>query len=225
MKDFVSIIIPIYNVEEYIEETLRSALNQTYKNIEYVLVDDCGTDESMEKVYKLLDSDAYKNKVVKVIKHDINKGVSAARNTGVINSSSEYVYFMDSDDIIPHLCRFVSKNAKIKTCAQRTGPDPLSFPWQRSIQIDGSSAHILRSPRTRRLAPASPSAMHPFIAPAIAKPGITHVYRDLSHGYERIVVQSCAFVNPYFHPTGGRFPFLPQAEPEAQEIGLLFSSP
>lgn len=120
MKDFVSIIIPIYNVEEYIEETLQSALNQTYENIEYVLVDDCGTDESMEKVYKLLDSDTYKNKVIKVIKHEVNKGVSAARNTGVINSSSEYVYFMDSDDIIVPNCIELHVNAINASCVDYT---------------------------------------------------------------------------------------------------------
>lgn len=111
MKDFVSIIIPIYNVEEYIEKSLLSALNQTYENIEYVLVDDCGTDGSMSKVYDLLESDAYKNRKVKVIKHECNRGVSVARNTGVRNSTSEYIYFMDSDDIIVPECIELHVNA------------------------------------------------------------------------------------------------------------------
>ena len=120
MNGFVSIIIPIYNVEEYIEETLQSALNQTYEKIEYILVDDCGTDESMRKAYRLLESDAYKNKVVKVIKHEKNKGVSAARNSGVKNSSSEYVYFMDSDDIIVPNCIEQHVNAINASCVDFT---------------------------------------------------------------------------------------------------------
>lgn len=111
MKSTVSIIMPIYNVEGYVEKSLRSAFNQTYENIEYVLIDDCGTDKSMEKVFALLLLDEYKDKVVKVIKHECNKGVSAARNTGVLNSSSEFIYFMDSDDVIVPNCIELHINA------------------------------------------------------------------------------------------------------------------
>jgi glycosyltransferase involved in cell wall biosynthesis len=115
MKDSVSIIMPIYNVESYIEATLSSVFNQTYKNIEYILVDDCGTDNSMNKIYEMLESDIYKDKNVKVIKHECNKGVSAARNTGVTNSSSEYIFFMDSDDIITPNCIELHMNAMKKS--------------------------------------------------------------------------------------------------------------
>lgn len=104
MGKSVSIIIPIYNVEQYIENTLRSALDQTYKNIEYILVDDCGSDNSIKIVQELIASDEYKAKVVKIVKHECNKGVSVARNTGVEHSSSDYIYFLDSDDIITPNC-------------------------------------------------------------------------------------------------------------------------
>lgn len=120
MRDYVSIIMPIYNVESYIEATLRSALNQTYENIEYVLVDDCGTDESMRKAYDLINSSEYKDKKIRVIRHEGNKGVSAARNTGVANASSEYIYFMDSDDIIEPNCIELHMNAIKVSCVDFT---------------------------------------------------------------------------------------------------------
>lgn len=102
MKNSVSIIIPVYNVASYIEESLLSALNQTYSNIEYIIVDDCGTDNSISIVRMLQHSNPYKD--IKIIHHTQNRGLSAARNTGLINATGEYIYFMDSDDTISHDC-------------------------------------------------------------------------------------------------------------------------
>ena len=97
----VSIIIPIYNVSEYIEECLKSALNQTYQDLEIILVDDASPDDSMDKVGKIL-NESNRCGIVKIISHDENRGLSAARNSGVSNSSGEYVYFLDSDDYLPN---------------------------------------------------------------------------------------------------------------------------
>lgn len=102
MKNLVSIIIPIYNVALYIEESLLSALNQTYSNIEYIIVDDCGVDNSMSIVEILKQSHPHKD--IKIIHHPQNKGLSAARNTGIANASGDYIFFMDSDDIISCDC-------------------------------------------------------------------------------------------------------------------------
>ena len=74
----VSIIIPVYNVEHYIEESLRSALCQTYAEIEYIIVDDCGTDHSIEIARYLCDSVEYRYRQVKFVQHEYNRGVSAA---------------------------------------------------------------------------------------------------------------------------------------------------
>ena len=96
----VSIIIPIYNVELYIEKCLHSVFNQTYKNLEVILVDDCGTDKSMEIAEQIITN--YQESInIKTFHHLQNKGLSAARNTGVKEATGDYIYFLDSDDTLP----------------------------------------------------------------------------------------------------------------------------
>lgn len=89
----VSIIIPAYNVENYIEKGLLSCINQSYRNIEIVVVDDGSDDNTWEVIqrYALIDLR------IKAIRQS-NKGVSTARNTALDNSMGEYVLFLDSDD-------------------------------------------------------------------------------------------------------------------------------
>ena len=95
---FVTIIIPVYNVSQYIEKCLLSVLNQSSTNFEVVIVDDCGFDNSMELVQAVLDKSNKNNISVKIIKHPQNKGLSAARNTGVQQATGDYLFFLDSDD-------------------------------------------------------------------------------------------------------------------------------
>lgn len=98
----VSIIIPVYNVSQYIVKCLDSIWGQTYQNIELILVDDCGSDDSMTIVHDYLANhasiDAY------IISHQKNRGLSAARNSGMAKASGKYVYFLDSDDSITSDC-------------------------------------------------------------------------------------------------------------------------
>lgn len=96
----ISIIIPIYNVAPYVERCLYSALNQSYENIELVLVDDCGTDNSMNIVSEVVEK-YVGNKKILLFKHEHNLGLSAARNTGIKNATGDYLLFLDSDDEIP----------------------------------------------------------------------------------------------------------------------------
>lgn len=92
----VSIIIPIYNVEQYLVKCLDSVVNQTYKNLEIICVNDCSPDNSSE----ILKEYAAKDNRIKIINHKKNGGLSAARNTGMDNATGEYIYFLDSDDWI-----------------------------------------------------------------------------------------------------------------------------
>ncbi|MDR0559614.1 MAG: glycosyltransferase [Prevotellaceae bacterium] len=96
----VSIIIPVYNVEPYIERCLLSALNQTYQNLEIILIDDCGQDNSMSVARAVAENHPNRHKVV-FLKHEQNRGLSAARNTGIDAATGDYVYFLDSDDELP----------------------------------------------------------------------------------------------------------------------------
>lgn len=99
----VSIVIPVYNVESYIEKCLVSAINQSYNKIEIILVDDCGDDNSMHVAKQVIQK--YRcTKIFKIIKHQRNRGLSAARNTGIFNSTGDYIYFLDSDDHITKTC-------------------------------------------------------------------------------------------------------------------------
>lgn len=94
----ISIIIPIYNVEVYVERCLRSVMAQKCEaRMECILVDDCGTDKSMEIVEQMLSE--YNGEIeFKILRHDHNKGLSGARNTGIRAAKGEYLYFIDSDD-------------------------------------------------------------------------------------------------------------------------------
>lgn len=92
----VSVIIPVYNVEEYLEKCLDSVCNQTLKEIEIICVNDCSPDNSLE----ILDVYSKKDSRIKILNRSKNGGLSAARNTGLKLATSEYVYFLDSDDWI-----------------------------------------------------------------------------------------------------------------------------
>ena len=95
-KDYkISVIIPVYNVEDYLTECVDSVLNQTYKNYEILLIDDGSTDKSSQ----ICDAYSEKNNKINVI-HTENKGLSAARNLGTEKAKGEYVFYLDSDDYV-----------------------------------------------------------------------------------------------------------------------------
>ena len=94
-NSLVSVIVPVYNVEKYLKDCLESIINQTYKNIEIILVDDGSKDNSG----KICDEFANLDNRIKVI-HKENGGLSDARNFGLNNAHGEWVMFIDSDDYI-----------------------------------------------------------------------------------------------------------------------------
>ncbi len=95
MEGKVAVIVPVYNVEDYLQQCLKSIVAQTYKNLEIILIDDGSTDNSPQ----ICDEWANEDKRIKVI-HQNNKGLSESRNIGVSVSTAEYISFVDSDDYI-----------------------------------------------------------------------------------------------------------------------------
>lgn len=91
----ISVIVPIYNVEGYLKKCIDSLLNQDYDNFELLLVNDCSTDNSLQIAQKYVD--AYPDKCI-IVCHDTNRGLSAARNSGISYAKGEWITFVDSDD-------------------------------------------------------------------------------------------------------------------------------
>ena len=105
----VSIIIPCYNSQDYIEECINSALAQTYDNFEIIIVNDGSSDESRTVIDQFLHMDESK---LRCITHDKNLGLAAALNTGLLQSSGEWIKRLDSDDILtPHCVKVLMDSA------------------------------------------------------------------------------------------------------------------
>ncbi len=118
----ISVIIPVYNVEQYIEECLDSLLNQTYKNLEIICIDDGSTDRSGW----ICDQYVKKDSRIKVI-HQKNSGAGAARNKGLDIASGDYIAFVDSDDYIEKNMYEELYNALIFNNAQIAGCETISL--------------------------------------------------------------------------------------------------
>ena len=104
-----SIIITAYNIEEYIEKSIKSARNQTFKNCEIIVIDDCSTDNTLERIKQFND--------IQIIEHKENKCLGGARNSGVKNAKGEYIIFLDGDDylnnkqVLEKLDKLIAKNS------------------------------------------------------------------------------------------------------------------
>ena len=99
MEDLVTIIVPVYNTEKYVEKCLESIVNQTYQKLEVILVDDGSTDKSKEICIRYKEKDDR----IKLIEQK-HGGVGKARNTALENVKGKYVYFLDSDDYLENDC-------------------------------------------------------------------------------------------------------------------------
>ena len=132
MSGRVSVIIPVYNAEEYLGACVSGVLSQTYKNTEIILVDDGSTDKSGE----MCDSYAASDDRVKVI-HKQNGGASSARNAGLREASGEYVYFVDSDDrTVPELIE------KLLGSAEENGSELVFFD---AYAVDGDTGAVSKT--------------------------------------------------------------------------------
>lgn len=116
----VTIGIPVYNVEKYIKDSLISALNQTYANIDYLIVNDRGQDNSMSIVRELMTKHP-RGGAIRIIEHERNLGIAATRNTIIDHVLGSYLFFLDSDDVISLDCiashvDYLEKNQCDFTC-------------------------------------------------------------------------------------------------------------
>lgn len=137
----VSVIIPVYNVEKYLKEAIESAINQTLKEIEIIVVNDGSTDKSLEiiEAYKMFDDR------IKLINQS-NMGLSEARNSGMKVATGEYVYFLDSDD-------YIDLNT-LKTCyikAKNENLDVLCFDAESFLDADSLIMNLPKYDRSSTL--------------------------------------------------------------------------
>lgn len=130
----VSVIIPTYNRAHLVGQSIESALNQTHRDLEILIVDDASTDKTCEAVKPYL-----KHPEVRYLRHEQNKGQQAARNTGIKNAHGDYVAFLDSDDIwVPQKIdlQLAAMSTKSATCISLTGM------W--IIDTDGTKTKYLK---------------------------------------------------------------------------------
>ena len=97
----VSILIPVYGVEQYIAECAQSLFSQTYRDLEFIFVDDCSPDDSILVLKKVLEEFPERANQVRIIRHETNKGLGTARHTAFSHATGDAVLHVDSDDIIP----------------------------------------------------------------------------------------------------------------------------
>ena len=135
---FISVIIPVFNVEKYIEQCIESVINQTLNDIEIICVNDGSTDKSLEILKKYQQKDAR----IKILNQE-NKGAGAARNTGLNAANGEYIYFLDGDDYIEQIAleklykQIIKKNADICLCKHKTFDDETKI-----IKIDEQTLQL-----------------------------------------------------------------------------------
>lgn len=127
MEELVSIIVNVYNCKEYLPKSLESVRQQTYQNLEVILVDDCSTDGSGE----FCDEYCKQDPRFRVIHHEKNTGVSGPRNTGLKNAHGDYIYFLDGDDYI-----HAEAIEALVDAINETGLDLAVFDFQRTSSLN-----------------------------------------------------------------------------------------
>lgn len=109
----VSIIVPVYGAEKYIARSAKSLFSQTYSNIEYVFVNDCTPDKSIDVLRNVIKEFTYREQQIKIIEHFQNGGSASARNTGLHNATGDYLMWVDADDFLD--------NDAIQKCVDQIG--------------------------------------------------------------------------------------------------------
>ena len=134
----VSVIIPIYNVRNYITRCVDSLMKQTLDSVEYIFVNDATTDDSIDILNNVLRNYPYKKEDIRIISHEKNKGLPAARNTGLYVAKGEYIFHCDSDDFVES-----DMLENMYNTAQETDADIVWSDWFLSFE---SNERYMRQP-------------------------------------------------------------------------------
>ncbi|MEH6305837.1 glycosyltransferase family 2 protein [Olivibacter sp. CPCC 100613] len=129
MNPFISVIVPVYNVQQFIECTAHHLFQQDLKEIEYIFVDDCSPDNSILLLHAVLEQYPERQAYTTIIRHEQNKGLPAARNTGLQRATGQFIFHCDGDD-------WIEKDAlsKLYTKASHDGSDVVWCDWYLSFK-------------------------------------------------------------------------------------------
>lgn len=134
----ISIIIPVYNTSKYLSQCIESCLDQSYRNIELILVNDKSTDNSLSICQKY----AYKDERIRIIDKKVNEGVEKARYSGLLEASGKYLLFVDSDDWLCNSNILSVMHQKI----EETNADIVEVGTQRVMDSHGWIKHVSTQP-------------------------------------------------------------------------------
>lgn len=117
-QPFFSIIIPVYNTEQHIKRCLESCVNQSFKNIEIIIIDDCGSDNAIKKAEDIAKNDPR----IHIVQNPKNLGVFVSRIEGGKNARGEYIIYLDSDDFIDvQMCQTLYQTITTHECKKDEG--------------------------------------------------------------------------------------------------------
>ena len=131
MNELVSIITPSFNSERFITETIQSVLNQTYKNWEMIIVDDCSTDKTEEIIHHFMEEDSR----IHFVKLNKNSGAGVARNSGLQIARGRFIAFLDSDDV------WKAHKLETQLAFMKDKNQPFTFSYYDCIDEDSNSLH------------------------------------------------------------------------------------
>lgn len=118
----VSILVPVYNAGKYIKRCCNSLFGQTYNDIEFVFVNDCSADDSLQQIKDVVSAYPERISQLKIINHTVNRGSAASRNTALDNSTGDFIMWVDSDDYLE-----LEAVDKLVQCYKTTGSDYISY--------------------------------------------------------------------------------------------------
>ncbi|WP_028771788.1 glycosyltransferase family 2 protein [Shewanella waksmanii] len=178
----VSVVMPVYNVQRFVKSAIESVLNQSYDNFELILVNDCATDNSLAICQTIHDSR------IRIINHKHNKGLAAARNTGIRHAIGHYVAFIDSDD--------QWHQDKLQLHVDHLNANPkvgISFSRSAFMQHDGTMTAIFQMPQLNNISAEVLLCRNPVgngSAPVIRRAALNDIrFQSYSHASDH----SCYF--------------------------------